>query len=48
MYTVWMFDAMDCTDVCVFAGTLPECLSYVDGDKELYIQLPDGFSVYEG
>ena len=48
MYTVWMFDEADCTDVCVFAGDLSECLSYADGAEELYIQLPDGFSVYEG
>ena len=48
MFTVWAFDDAVCDDVQVFAGTLDACLAYVDGDTEYYIQMPDGFTVYEG
>jgi hypothetical protein len=34
-------------DVMVFSGSLADCLAYVDGDDELYITEPDGFTVYE-
>ena len=46
MFTVWMFNDTTCDDVQVFAGSLADCLAYVDGDTNLYIQMPDGFTVY--
>ena len=46
MFTVWMFDDTTCDDVQVFAGSLADRLAYVDGDTDLYIQMPDGFTVY--
>ena len=46
MYTVWTCDYACCDDVMVFSGTLADCLSYVDGDTDFYIVMPDGFTVY--
>ncbi len=46
MYTVWTFDNASCDDVQVFSGSLANCLAFVDGDSDYYIQLPDGFTVY--
>ena len=46
MYTVWTYDDGCCDDVMVFEGSLAECLDYIDGDNEFYIQEPDGFTVY--
>jgi hypothetical protein len=42
-----MFDDACVDDVMVFSGSLADCLAYVDGDDELYITEPDGFTVYE-
>jgi hypothetical protein len=46
MFTVWTADEMMNDDVMVFEGTLEECENYVDGDTELYIVEPDGFTVH--
>jgi len=47
MYTVWGADDMFCDEMQVFAGTLDECLAYVEGfEDEFYIVEPDGFTVY--
>lgn len=47
MFTVYTYDEMAMDDVVVFEGTLAECVAYVDGDEELYIVEPDGFTVWE-
>ena len=49
MYTVWMTDDACGDEMMVFEGTLADCLAYVGDDDEdgLYIQEPDGFTVYE-
>ena len=46
MYTVCFFDEFACDDVAIFEGTLEQCITFVDGDDELYIVEPDGFTVY--
>ena len=57
MYTVCFFDESTMDDAVLFSGSvclrhelrrlpLAECLSYVDGDAEMYIVEPDGFTVY--
>ena len=50
MYTVWMADDLCCDEICVFSGTLAECLEYIADDEfdEMYITEPDGITVYEG
>jgi len=50
MYTVWMTDELCCDEVCVFSGTLAECLEYTADDEfdEMYIVEPDEITVYEG
>lgn len=45
MYTVMWFDEATQDDMTVFTGTLDECTAYVDGDDELFIVEPDGFTV---
>lgn len=50
MYSVWTLDGLWLDDVMVLEGTLEECLDYVTKDEypeELYILMPDGFTVYE-
>lgn len=46
MYTVWTADEMMNDEMMVFEGTLEECENYVNGDEELYIVEPDGFTVH--
>ena len=46
MYTVCFFDESTMDDAVLFSGTLADCLAYAEGDSELYIVEPDGFTVY--
>ena len=46
MFTVMGYDEAVMDEVEMFEGTLEECEAFVDGDEELYIVEPDGFTVH--
>lgn len=47
MFTVMMYDECVMDAVELFAGSLDECRAFIDGDDDLYIVEPDGFSVVD-
>ena len=47
MFTVWCEDGMMADEMMVFEGTFEECVEYIDGDTDLYIVAPDGFTVVD-
>lgn len=47
MYSVMYFDEACWDDLIVFVGSLDDCRTYVDGDDELFIVAPDGFTVVD-